>query len=856
MVCLRPRGCVTVIFGSLLALAAIVGFAQADEAPPTPVAPTSAASRSVGGLGDTRALQFDGLQLFTAAQLRGKLECDLRYQAAARPSGDLEHFLRVLEERLVVGYRHCGCPDAKVRANCDERSGAVRVQIQEGQQCRKGQVEVAAPQQVDRAAIARCLTTGLQAHAWRIERDGADLEKPKDDTIVWKSGDPVNYDDLSVAEVKAAVRRSLAEQGFARAKFDVGLGTRDSAGNVNLRVSVENSPEADRISGIEVVGLKRNSRQELLQILHVAEGDPLNAALLDRVYNQLRDCCRFWTYKVSAAIPSEQPKQDSLISSVGHVLKIELDEYGEVPPLGKPLSDVDEVLRKAGLLLASTVKSQDLVVEASRLEDATGGIKTVRAVVGADGRASVEVLSSTKGAWDIDHALLVSPGALELYDWKAQQKYVSPLPASMIFSLNIKPSRGENGEYQATAVVGGGAKSLDREGISKGPWQIQIEPVAVLHLAHRKEGKRPKIAIRNGELAYSDGLLNLRLDAATGRLKELRCTAGNWIKRDFLIGRLEQGAFEKTAGSLRTKGQAYRNWYDEQHKIGSSWDFTLAEIEKQPVVAASPQLTMYCHLARQLRSSQTLALLYGRWVELTGIDPTDAGIAKVDRCRQFNIPQTFSSKDDEIAATIDNSLVGVPAMADLMFSRGSWPWTISREACFWKLREQLYGNQKEQSAALAANEIRRIATGQIGPLGALALAESTKQLESADAQQMTAIGNWGMSLLSQEAFARDVSLVTEGDSGMALVCRAATEQLGKLSEDEQAAIIELLPDELQATAAHIAKRRKEHPNEPAGATIQATLVESWNSGLHDVVQAELREVATEVAKKPGEPAAK
>jgi hypothetical protein len=854
MDCLRPRGRMNVIFGSLLALVATVSFVQADESPTTPVAPANT-GRSVANLGDTRTLQFDGLQLFTAAQLRGKLECDLRYQAAARPSGDLDQFLRTLEERLVAGYRCCGCPESKVRASCDGQGSGVRVQIEEGHQYRKGQVEVAAPQQVDRAAIVRCLTTVPQTHAWRIERDGSDLVKSKEDTIVWKPGDPVQYDDLSAVDMKAAVRRSLAEQGFARAKFDVGLGTSDNSGNVNLRVQVENAPEADRISAIEIVGLKRNSREELLQFLHVAKGDALNAALLERLHNQLRDCCRFWTYKVSAVIPPEKPNPDSMVSSIGHVLKIELDEYSEVPSLGKPLPEVDEVLRKAGLLLASGTRSQDFVVEASRLEDATGGIKTVRAVVGSDGRALVEVVSSTKGAWDIDHALLLSAGALEIYDWKAQQKYVSPLPASMTFSLTIKPSRGENGEYQMSAIVGG-AKGLGGDGVAQGPWQIQIEPVAALQLAHRKEGKRPKIAIRGGELTYSDGFLSLRLDSETGRLKELRCTAGNWIKRDFLVGRLEQGAFDKTAGMLRTKGQAYRNWYDDGHKIGCSWDFTLTQIEKQPVIAASPELTMYCHLARQLRSSQTLALLYQRWVELTGVDPNDLGVAKVDRCRQFNIPQSFSSKDDEVAATIDNSLVGVPAMADLMFSRGSWPWTVSREVCFWKLREQLYGKQVDQAAALAANEFRRMAAGQVGPLGALTLAQSMKQLASADAQQTSAVGSWGMSLLSQEAFAKDVSLVTEGDSGMALVCRAATEQLGKLSEEEQEAIIELLPDELKETAARIAKRRKDHPNEPAGATIQATLIESWNNGLREVVQAELRDAATEVAKKPGEPAAK
>ncbi len=840
-----------VVLGSLLALAATVNCGRADETPTTPVAPANAPSRSVDNLGDTRALQFEGPQLFTTAQLRGKLECDLRYQAAARPSGDLQHFLRVLEERLVAGYRHCGCPEAKVRATCDEQSNTVRVQIDEGRQYRKGQVEVAAPQQVDRTAIVRCLTTLPQPHAWRIERDGADFARLNEDTIAWKPGDPVHYDELSVAELETTVRRSLAEQGFTRAKFTVGFSPSDNAGNVSLRVEVESSPEPDQISGIEIVGLKRNSREELLSFLRVAKGEPLNAALLERVHNQLKDCCRFWTYKVSAVVPPEKLNPNSMVSSVGHMLKIELDEYSEVPPLGKPLSEVDEVLRKAGLLLASPTRSQDLVVEVSRLEDATGGIKTVRAVVGSDGRASVEVLSAAKGAWNIDHALLLSPGALEIYDWKARQKYVSPLPASMTFSLNVKQTRGEKGEYQLAALVGGVNKTLNRDDAAQGPWQIQVEPVAVLHLAHRKEGKRPKVAVRGGELTYSDGLVSLRLDAATGRLKELRCTAGNWIKRDFLIGRLEQGAFDKTAATLRTKGQPYPNCYDDAHKIGSSWDFTLAQIEKQPVVATSPELTMYCRLARQLRASQTLALLYERWVGLTAVDPTEVDTAKIDRCRQFDIPQTFSTKDDEVAATIDNSLVQVPAMADLMFPRGSWPWTLSREACFWKLREQLYGKQADQAAAFAANEFRRMAAGPIGPLGALALAESMKQLESADAQQVIAIGNWGMSMLSPEAFAKDVSLLTEGDSGIALICRAATEQLGKLSEEEQEAIISLLPDGLQGSAARIATRRKEHPTEPAAATIQATLLESWNTGLREVVQTELHSITTEVAKKPG-----
>jgi len=51
MHCLRPRGRVTVVFGSLLALVWAARFVQADEVPTSPIAPAGVAARSVGGLG-------------------------------------------------------------------------------------------------------------------------------------------------------------------------------------------------------------------------------------------------------------------------------------------------------------------------------------------------------------------------------------------------------------------------------------------------------------------------------------------------------------------------------------------------------------------------------------------------------------------------------------------------------------------------------------------------------------------------------------------------------------------------------------------------------------------------------------
>jgi hypothetical protein len=46
------------------------------------------ANEQVGDPGDVQKIAFDGLRLFTAAQLRSQLECDLQFQAAARPSGE------------------------------------------------------------------------------------------------------------------------------------------------------------------------------------------------------------------------------------------------------------------------------------------------------------------------------------------------------------------------------------------------------------------------------------------------------------------------------------------------------------------------------------------------------------------------------------------------------------------------------------------------------------------------------------------------------------------------------------------------------------------------------------------------
>ncbi|HEX3600646.1 MAG TPA: hypothetical protein VHU84_10925 [Lacipirellulaceae bacterium] len=812
------------------------------------------AGKPLKDLGDPQRVNFVGNKLFSQDQLRAALAADVRYQAAARPSNDLGSFLRILNERVLEGYRHCGCRDATVAASANSAGDAIEVHVNEGARFIQGKICVFGPAMIDKAAIEKFLTTRQAKRPWRIMCSDLEVTKSADDDPIWAPGDDVHFTEAAKTDLAVAVRQALAEQGYPYAHVQTEMAAAEAPNTANLWVEVKGLSSAAQIDKIEVSGLKRNTSEQVLKFLNVSTGDTLTAKLLDRLDEQLKDSCRFWTVGITARVRPETTAK--LSEPVGAVLQLELEEYAPVPPLGEPLAPADDVLRKAALLLknvGTTAKAgADLVFEGGGGGDLFSGVKFNRSVVTTNGRAVLQMQTVGRSAWKLDHGLLIEPNAFAIYDWKGKEKFEPTDTGLTQVTLNIATSHGDDGECQAKMNISGGVFGTGDQPSAQASGLVpHVEPIALVYLAHKKDAK---VAVRDGELTYSDDMAKLRLDERTGRLIELRL-ATSARGKDFLTARLESGAFDKATKDLHERGSAFENAYDCRQPTASTIKFAIGQIEKQPVVQLTPTLLFGCRVANRLQSNKLFTRMWDR--ALNPDDVANAGNAAAkaaDRKRGFHIPsQIHGGDDDDFSGIVRDISQFTPLAADLMFPRGSWPWTVAREPVFLQFADITADATPKRGEAMWAEEFGRLANEEVGPFGAILLAKYYQFFEkSLESENAAAIAQWGMHDLSDEACLRDIRLMADGDLGLALVCRMAADEFGKETPLEQYQLMSGLPKVWKQALQRLAKRRADNPVESVSKSIHEAFLDSWHAGLKDYAEAEMRSMTTtSVARKPG-----
>lgn len=132
---MRPTAATSLIL--LLCLVAAPVRAQSIAA-----APTDLNQPKVGLAGNPGQILILGAEAFGPDQITSALAGDLVFQAAARPSGDLETLLSVCRQRIHDGYLRAGRLEAAVTVDYDAAADRLVAKIDEGPASVAGDVRV------------------------------------------------------------------------------------------------------------------------------------------------------------------------------------------------------------------------------------------------------------------------------------------------------------------------------------------------------------------------------------------------------------------------------------------------------------------------------------------------------------------------------------------------------------------------------------------------------------------------------------------------------------------------------------------------------------------------------------------
>ena len=560
----------------------------------------------MGNLGDPARIVFEGAKTFPVDELRGALRVDLKYQAASRPSCETSEFLRKLEARIQLGYRNSGFPEATAHARLNTKIPAFVVEVEEGRRFRQGEVIVQGADTVDVPALRLWLAEKQQAPSWVLRVGSIELPKlPADGLVGWISGEMLVDTPEKQAALHTVIRWALADQGLAGGSFHTRWEPADEPGVADLVISFIASPQPTALAKIEVNGLKRDSQEQLLEYLEVAQGDRANGELLRRLEGRLTDSCRYWQHKVSLEV-ALTTEGASTSKETGVTLVLELEEFSPAPPLDQPLSAVDEVLRKSAAWINRLQDdNSDIAFHCQgKLVDAHDPELAVdfrKLVVTADGRVAADI-GYTSHEWVANHGFIITRDALELFDWTAHERFcvfprTRPTP-----EVRIQPIRNEEGGYGQNLYLGFALKTDTSDNDGAQVLKVHAVPVAMVSWAHRPNAV---MKLEDGKLTYAEDAVQVEFDADSGTLLSAQignANNGSDETANVFTIRVASDGFD-LAAETRVRAKEFVNRYDSAHKFTSTAEFVLDQYQRQPVVQSSPEFNAFAEKGRRIAQS-------------------------------------------------------------------------------------------------------------------------------------------------------------------------------------------------------------------------------------------------------------
>ena len=776
-------------------------------------------------MGDPAKIVFQGNQHFTTERIRKALMCDPGFLLISHPDAPLDEYSPALAEEIRAGYETLGFPQAEVKASLETGRQQILVDIKEGPRYRNGDIHVAGAKRIPAAVLIRKLQEKPEQASHKDELISERMasyfstSSSSSANATWTKGDDASLGTATHNSLVKQTQVLLAQLGYGQAKLKVEQVQNRVNHTVELNITILEEGPTGKVGDIEITGLKKNTRDDVLKYLGLKPGIKFDRALLAKLETQLWQSGRFLSFKVT---PEEQT------NATGNLVKltIELKEYAPMPPLGEMLSRGGEAMvRVADWLSGPECAREDMVADVLEGPENGGGI--VRLIFSPQGLLFGDMAGTNADTSPLRYAGFISKTSAGLFDFDSKTKLTTPPLLSNVTLLayaRVLASDGTNDESPFAATFGGGFAHQDDPKL-KFDFDRFFIPTAFARLVYEK-GRVAQFA--GGDVLVTNEELSLRVDEKSGRLRGMTVYERNSISAEMHI---VPGAYEQKEKEILQRSASERNAYDTGRPLNSIISFVFQEalqndfLRKHLAAQTSvEQIKRVSNALEQILAERPFAPLDDMVTRWSNTDSNEDFVVPMDLYGSEHPMNTFMAAVGGVAFLYVNDL----------FPRNSWLWTVTREGVF-----VVNGNGKYTGVELK----RLMDSGETGPVGCDAIAHLIVKMDPSMAK---AVAIRGLLHLEKDDFRKDWELALKRDCVAKAVCENLARALGKVKEDDINALAKILRPEDGEFLKQSAKALRESKDKTVAETLAPLLDDYWDKRLREKVHDDLRKL-TEVA---------
>ncbi len=779
-----------------------------------------------GGVGtEPPIVAVHGVKHFSNKQVTRLLNQALWHQAVYGVAYGWEDPSITLPHMTTAAYRQAGFRDVIARAERDMTTATVDLEVEEGPQFLAGSVRIEGATQIVPEQLISRLGERMEPRDSRIgtfifeneefqplwvtqKGENADLGTP-----LWLPDQPIAFNASGDMLLADRIEQVVADLGYPQARVRLGMSS-SREGVLDLAVHIEDEGTPQTADTIEILGIERNTREEVLDFLQIEPGIPLDRQTRIDLTRRLWQSARFTSIDVMAARLETQP---------GTTLRIALEEYEKAPPLHEELSEAEEIAVRLHEWVATLPQSK--LAFRHQSSDTDGDL----AVLFAPGRA---IALQSDGV-----RVLFTPEGLGYYsDYQNAKLQIETGPSWFRGSVDLKlaEDRSDSDSLYSFQMnykwsYPSEHKPNPRPGSEFG---LHIPPVMCLALLN---GRATDHAIEDGVLSIRSPKETLQIEANTGRLLEFRLLEEDGTT----LGALETVEFPVDNGLPLDWAEVatYEDALNPTSPVSSSIHLAIRDLKAMGDLRKKEKESP----SSQPRPDFDLLLELADQALLATIDDFVALILSETQQDQsypsMKIPNLQSYlRHAEPKGDLDWYPLIASALSKNLFPEDSWmadhALAASSAMADYDRMEKYYSN-------------RVFRASHAGPLRDICVAD---YLQRKDPNLAHLFATRGLALLDLPGFQRDRDILLDETAYFGRFLLHAAETLKKADDKAIEALLASFFDEQDPglTAAFVYLRF--HKDLPAWQTLPEALDVAWEAGWKRLVEAKLTKI--EAATRP------